>query len=73
MATNLKRRRGNPDWGKITPVISSPTEFEVEVARLGLTKSDCVASRALKLWCDRHWDRVYVPEWLLAEWGMEVG
>ena len=44
----------------------------MEVTRLGLAKSEYVASTELKRWCDRNRHRVYVPEWLLAEWGMHV-
>ena len=44
----------------------------MEVVRLRLTMSDYVASPELKRWCDRHRNRVYVPEWLLREWGMQV-
>jgi hypothetical protein len=49
-----------------------PTEFEVEVTRLGLTKSQLVASTDLKRWCERNRNRVYIPEWLLVEWGMRM-
>jgi len=67
------KRRGNPDWGKphqpIPPLI---TEFESEVARLGLSNSDYVASAELKRWCAHNRNRVYIPEWLLAEWEMQV-
>ena len=66
-------RRGSPDWGKVGPPVPAlPTEFEVEVKRLGLAGADWVASAALKRWCDRNCNRVYVPEWLLKEWGIEV-
>ena len=68
----IKRGRGNPDWGKLKPILALPTEFEIEVARLGLRKSQYVASAELKRWCDRHRNRVYVPQLLLAEWGMQV-
>jgi hypothetical protein len=68
----VKRGRGNPDWGKLKPILALPTEFEMEVARLGLKRSQYVASAELKRWCDRHRNRVYVPEWLLAEWRMQV-
>lgn len=68
----MKRGRGNPDWGKLKPFLSLPTEFEIEVTRLRLTRSDYAASMELKHWCDRHRNRVYVPEWLLKEWGMQV-
>jgi hypothetical protein len=70
---NMKRGRGNPNWGK--PFLFVPallTEFEMEVERLGLKRSDYVASAELKLWCDRNRNRVYVPEWLLTKWGMHV-
>ena len=70
---NMKRGRGNPNWGKpLVPIPALLTEFEMEVARLRLRRSDYVASVELKRWCDRHRNRVYVPEWLLAEWGMQV-
>jgi hypothetical protein len=69
----IKRRRGNPDWGKLLPPVPSvPTEFEMQVARLGLTRSEYAASAALRRWCERNLSRVYVPEWLLHEWGMHV-
>lgn len=68
-----KRPRGNPNWGKPLPAIPSLlTEFEIEVGRLGLAHSQYVDSRELKRWCDRNRNRVYVPEWLLKEWGMQV-
>jgi hypothetical protein len=66
-------KRGNPNWGN--PLLSLPallTEFEIEVVRLGLKRSDYVASMPLKRWCCRNRNRVYVPEWLLAEWGIRV-
>ena len=48
------------------------TEFEMQVARLGLKRSEYSASVALRRWCERNHSRVYVPEWLLDEWGMHV-
>lgn len=72
LALPNKRGLGNSDWGKLNPILALPTEFETEVARLGLRKSQFAASAELKRWCDRHRNRVYVPEWLLAEWGMQV-
>jgi hypothetical protein len=73
-ALNLptKRRRGNPNWFSLKPVHVVLTEFESEVARLGLEKSDYVASVALRRWCRDNRNRVYVPEWLLGEWDMRV-
>jgi hypothetical protein len=68
-----KRKRGNPEWGKpLKPVNALLTEFEAEATRLGLTKEEYVASSALKRWCDHNRNRLYVPEWLLARWDMEV-
>ena len=68
-----KRRRGNPNWGQPPqrlPVAS--TEFEMQVKRIGLTKPEFIASTELRLWCECNRNRVYVPEWLLEAWGMEV-
>ena len=48
------------------------TEFEKQVHHLGLPRSEYAASAELKLWCERNRNRVYVPEWLLKEWGMTV-
>jgi hypothetical protein len=65
--------RGNPNWFKpLQPTRALLTEFEIEVARLALTRPQYVASIELKLWCNHNRNRVYVPEWLLAEWGMQV-
>jgi hypothetical protein len=68
-----KRPRGNPNWGKPLPAVPSlPTEFETEVERLRLRSTQYVASAELKRWCGHNRNRVYVPEWLLKEWGMLV-
>ncbi|PYX76900.1 MAG: hypothetical protein DMG78_00420 [Acidobacteria bacterium] len=70
---DAKRARGNPNWGNpLPPIPALPTEFEMEVTRLVLAKSQYTASAELKRWFDRNRSRVYVPEWLLAEWGMQV-
>jgi hypothetical protein len=73
MLLGAKRRRGNPNWSQPPqhfPVV--PTEFEMQVKRIGLTKSEYIASTELKHWCERNRNRVYVPEWLLEAWEMEV-
>lgn len=68
-----KRPRGNPNWGKPLPAVPALlTQFETEVERLRLGSSQYVESAELKRWCDRNRNRVYVPEWLLKEWGMQV-
>ena len=30
------------------------------------------SSRELYAWCGKNKNRVYIPEWLLKEWGMTV-
>jgi hypothetical protein len=67
----MPRRRGNPNWGKEAPpnsIPAGPTEFEKQLKRLGLTKETCASSPAMRTWCERNKDRVYIPEWLLALW-----
>jgi hypothetical protein len=44
----------------------------MQVKRLGLTKPQYIASTELKLWCEHNRNRVYVPEWLLQAWRIEV-
>lgn len=72
--TKPPRKHGNPDWGKgIVPVRrATATEFEIEMRRLGLTKQTCARSVELRCWCERNKNRVFIPEWLLAEWGLTV-
>lgn len=69
----MMAKQGNPQWGKpLRPVPVLPTEFEVQVRRLRLAERDYVASGELRHWCDRNRNRVYVPEWLIKEWGLQV-
>lgn len=49
-----------------------PTAFELQVRKLGLDERTCAESRVLRLWCEQNKDRYYVPEWLLAKWGISV-
>ena len=49
-----------------------PTAFEMQVRRLGLDERTCESSTALRLWCEKHKDRYYVPEWLLTKWKIKV-
>jgi hypothetical protein len=58
------------ELGSALPVML--TQFELQVERLGLSKTHYVASPELKRWCERNRNRCYVPEWLLKEWGIEV-
>jgi len=67
------RKRGNPNWGKPGQAIpAAATEFEVQVRQLGLSKEAYADSMELHRWCERNRNRCYVPEWLLAEWGIDV-
>jgi hypothetical protein len=50
-----------------------PQFLPKQVARLGLRKSEYATSVTLRRWCDQNRNRVYVPEWLLIEWVMNVG
>ena len=68
-----KRKRGNPNWGRpIAPLLALPTEFEMRVRQLQLTAATYTSSRQLHAWCEQNRNRLYVPEWLLEEWGMIV-
>jgi len=67
-----KHRRGNPNWGKPSSIPSHPTEFDLQVRQLGLTTREYVTSAALRVWCQRNRNRVYVPEWLLEAWKIPV-
>jgi hypothetical protein len=67
------RKRGNPNWGRpIPPAPALATEFEKRASQLRLTPDGYAASRELRLWCELNRNRIYVPEWLLREWGIDV-
>ncbi len=69
----MKRKRGNPNWGRPMPFIPAlPTEFELRVRQLQLTARMYTSSRELRAWCEQNRNRCYVPEWLLKEWGISV-
>ncbi len=68
-----RRKRGNPNWGlPIPPAPALPTEFELRVRQLQLTAGAYTSSRELRTWCERNRNRLYIPEWLLKEWGITV-
>ena len=70
---DAKRKRGNPNWGRpIPPLRALPTEFEMRVKRLHLIAEMYTSSRELRAWCEQNRNRVYIPEWLLGEWGITV-
>ena len=67
------RKRGNPNWGRPIPTAPAlPTEFELRVRNLHLTPEMYASSRELLIWCQQNRNRVYIPEWLLEEWGITV-
>lgn len=68
-----KRKRGNPNWGRPIPFVPAlPTEFELQTKHLHLTALMYPYSLELHAWCEENRNRLYVPEWLLEEWGMIV-
>jgi hypothetical protein len=68
-----KRKRGNPNWGRpIAPSLALPTEFEMRVRQLQLMAAMYTSSVELRTWCEQNMNRLYVPEWLLEEWGITV-
>lgn len=69
----LKHKRGNPNWGRpLPPIPAIATEFELRVRHLKLTEVMYASSVELRAWCECNRNRVYIPEWLLGEWGMSV-
>jgi hypothetical protein len=48
------------------------TQFELRVGELRLTPKTYASSVQLRIWCEQNRNRLYVPEWLLEEWGMRV-
>jgi len=68
-----KRKRGNPNWGlPFAPGPALATEFELRVRHLHLTPEMYTSSRELRTWCTQNRNRIYIPEWLLEEWGITV-
>jgi len=55
---------------RYAPILA--TEFEEQVRQLRLTPEMYAFSQELKLWCERNRNRIYIPEWLLDEWGISV-
>jgi hypothetical protein len=68
-----KRKRGNPNWGRpMTPAPALATEFELRVRHLQLSAELYTSSAELRGWCEQNRNRIYIPEWLLEEWGITV-
>jgi hypothetical protein len=68
----MTRKRGNRNWGRLMPPSAFATEFELQVKQLDLTAEMYTSSTALRVWCERNKNRVYIPEWLLEEWRISV-
>jgi hypothetical protein len=67
------RKRGNPNWGRPIPFAPAlATQFELRVRQLQLTARMYTSSRELRAWCEQNRNRLYIPEWLLEEWGITV-
>jgi len=68
-----RRRRGNPNWGRpAQPIPAGPTEFDMQVKKLGLTKQMYADSPQLRSWCEDNRNQCYIPEWLLDTLGILV-
>src|SRR5439155_26152236 len=60
-------------WGRpIPPAPALATEFELRVRKLQLTPEMYISSVELRIWCEHNRNRLYIPEWLLGEWGITV-
>jgi hypothetical protein len=69
----LRRKRGNPNWGRpMPPAPVLATEFERQVRTLRLTPETYVFSAELRRWCWQNRNRFYIPEWLLEKWRIAV-
>jgi hypothetical protein len=67
----MKKKRGNPNWGKPEPFIlgASICSFDALVKSLGLSPDQYENSIKLKEWVGRYKDQKYVPLDLLEAWG----
>jgi len=54
------------------PAPALPTEFELRARHLQLTPEMYTSSRELRIWCEQNRNRIYIPEWLLKEWDIDV-
>jgi len=69
----IRRKRGNPNWGRpIPPTPALATEFELQVRHLQLRPEMYSSSRELHAWCKENRNRIYIPEWLLEKWRINV-
>jgi hypothetical protein len=71
----MARRRGNPRWGKLeplVPVIPAISEFEQVAHTFKLQPDQYIHSIPLRNWAQRNKNSKYIPEHLLVAWGFEI-
>lgn len=69
----MKKRRGNPNWGK--PQMNTPPpilEFERVTREFKLQPDQYVRSTRLREWASHNKNSKYIPESLLEAWGFEI-
>ena len=71
----VKRRRGNPNWGKAglradLQIVPALTAFELLAE--GIPEADWPQSPKLRQFARRYHNQRYVPEYLLEFWGIAV-
>jgi len=54
------------------PAPALATEFELQAKQLQLSPEMYASSSVLRIWCEQNRNRIYIPEWLLAEWRITV-
>jgi len=70
----MKKKRGNPNWGKpdVHPAEIRPSSFEEIVRKLRLSPDQYLGSDQLKEWVRKNKDQKYVPSDLLKAWHFEA-
>jgi hypothetical protein len=70
----MKKKRGNPNWGKpdLGTTVLQPNSFEEMVRKLRLSPEQYIDSVQLKDWVRKNKDQKYVPSDLLKAWNFEA-
>lgn len=71
----MKKRRGNPNWGKpdiYSAVPLQPNSFDEVVRKLRLFPDQYINSVQLKHWVRKNKDQKYVPSDLLEAWDFDT-
>jgi hypothetical protein len=74
-ATHMTNNEKSANWasGRVAGISQAePTGFDAQVQRLGLNAGNWDASKELREWCERNKNHCYIPEELLAKWGIAV-